>query len=266
MPRDARHGPADVVHPPHPAGRGAPARPSSTTGCPRIGIVWRAHRHGLGDPEASGDADRVGGPDWADANTQWEVAAAPRCGGSRRTRPAPRADTPSAWLTPVRRLRTNSAEPVMAAVTRAGSRVIRVGRGCRRTAPYPLNDQREQQHEAQPATTEMIVSMTDQVLIVWPTSMPKYSFTSQNPASFTWLKNSEPAPIASTSSAVCDVGHVRGQRGHQTGRRDRGHRRRARRQPDHHSDQPARAAAPGSTSPRRSPGSSGRHPRRSASA
>src|SRR5690349_12877097 len=49
-------------------------------------------------------------------------------------------------------------------------------------------------------TTEMIVSMIDQVLMVWPTVMPKYSLTSQNPASLTCEKNSEPHPIASASS------------------------------------------------------------------
>lgn len=49
------------------------------------------------------------------------------------------------------------------------------------------------------------VSITDQVLIVWPTLIPKYSFTSQNPASLTWLKKSEPVPIASTSRAACVV-------------------------------------------------------------
>lgn len=32
--------------------------------------------------------------------------------------------------------------------------------------------------------------------------MPKYSLTSQKPASLTWLKNSEPAPTASASSAA----------------------------------------------------------------
>src|SRR5690349_15621273 len=53
-----------------------------------------------------------------------------------------------------------------------------------------------------PATTEMIVSMTDQVLTVWPTLRPKYSLTSQNPASLTWLKKSEPAPIARTRREV----------------------------------------------------------------
>jgi len=42
--------------------------------------------------------------------------------------------------------------------------------------------------------------MIDQVLMVWPTVSPKYSLTSQNPASLTWEKNSEPAPMASTSS------------------------------------------------------------------
>lgn len=48
----------------------------------------------------------------------------------------------------------------------------------------------------------MTVSISDQVLIVWPTPRPKYSFTSQNPASLTWEKNSDPEPIARTSSEV----------------------------------------------------------------
>ena len=48
----------------------------------------------------------------------------------------------------------------------------------------------------------MIVSITDQLLMVCPTLSPKYSLTSQNPASLTWLKNSEPLPMASTSSDV----------------------------------------------------------------
>ena len=48
----------------------------------------------------------------------------------------------------------------------------------------------------------MIVSMIDQVLMVCPTVRPKYSLTSQNPASLTWEKNSEPAPMARTRSEV----------------------------------------------------------------
>src|SRR3954471_16558538 len=48
----------------------------------------------------------------------------------------------------------------------------------------------------------MIVSITDQLLIVCPTVIPKYSLTSQKPASLTWEKNSEPAPTASASSAT----------------------------------------------------------------
>src|SRR3954470_4739228 len=55
---------------------------------------------------------------------------------------------------------------------------------------------------------EMTVSMTDHDLMVCPTVSPKYCFTSQNPASLTWLKNSEPQPIASTNSARCDVDSV----------------------------------------------------------
>src|SRR5699024_3934613 len=51
-------------------------------------------------------------------------------------------------------------------------------------------------------TTEMIVSITDQVLMVSPMVMPKYSFTSQKPASLTCEKNSEPAPTANTTSAT----------------------------------------------------------------
>src|SRR3954452_5199509 len=49
--------------------------------------------------------------------------------------------------------------------------------------------------------TEMTVSMTDHDLIVSPTVSPKYSLTSQKPASLTCEKNSEPQPIASTSRA-----------------------------------------------------------------
>src|SRR5699024_6521601 len=51
-------------------------------------------------------------------------------------------------------------------------------------------------------TTEMIVSMTDHVLMVSPMVIPKYSLTSQNPASLTCEKNNEPAPIANTTRAV----------------------------------------------------------------
>src|SRR5919112_5190990 len=53
--------------------------------------------------------------------------------------------------------------------------------------------------------TDSTVSMIDQLLTVWPTVMPKYSFTSQNPASFTCEKNSEPAPTASTTSDTSPV-------------------------------------------------------------
>jgi hypothetical protein len=49
--------------------------------------------------------------------------------------------------------------------------------------------------------TEMMVSITDQVLMVCHTVRPKYSFTSQNPASFTCEKNSDPAPTARTTRA-----------------------------------------------------------------
>ena len=45
-------------------------------------------------------------------------------------------------------------------------------------------------------STEMMVSITDQVLMVSPTESPKYSLTNQNPASLTWEKNSDPAPTA----------------------------------------------------------------------
>src|SRR5947209_10476099 len=48
----------------------------------------------------------------------------------------------------------------------------------------------------------MIVSITDQLLIVSPTVIPKYSLTSQKPASLTCEKNSDPAPTARASSAT----------------------------------------------------------------
>src|ERR1700756_3978030 len=49
--------------------------------------------------------------------------------------------------------------------------------------------------------TEIIVSQIDQVFIVCGTLMLKYSFTSQNPPSFTCEKISEPAPFAIASSS-----------------------------------------------------------------
>src|ERR1035437_8495679 len=51
------------------------------------------------------------------------------------------------------------------------------------------------------ATTEMIVSQTDQVLMVSATDMLKYSFTSQKPPSLTCEKISEPAPVAMASNS-----------------------------------------------------------------
>src|SRR4051812_8072400 len=59
--------------------------------------------------------------------------------------------------------------------------------------------------------TDSTVSMSDQVLMVWPTVIPKYSLTSQNPASLTWEKNSDPAPTARTTSEVspCDIPSTR---------------------------------------------------------
>src|SRR3954447_4511542 len=57
-------------------------------------------------------------------------------------------------------------------------------------------------------TTEMIVSITDQVLIVCPTVIPKYSLTSQNPASFTCEKNSDPHPIANASNETVGLSSV----------------------------------------------------------
>ena len=53
--------------------------------------------------------------------------------------------------------------------------------------------------------TEISVSIADHVLRFSTTLTRKYSLTSQKPASLTWEKNSEPEPIASTSSDVCVV-------------------------------------------------------------
>ncbi len=41
--------------------------------------------------------------------------------------------------------------------------------------------------------------------MVWPTLRPKYSLTSQKPASLTCEKNTDPAPIASTMSETSVV-------------------------------------------------------------
>ncbi len=50
--------------------------------------------------------------------------------------------------------------------------------------------------------TESTVSIKDQAFTVWPTLMPKYSLTSQKPASLTWEKNTEPAATISRIPAI----------------------------------------------------------------
>src|SRR5580698_1314992 len=51
------------------------------------------------------------------------------------------------------------------------------------------------------ATTEMIVSQTDQVLIVSVMLISKYSLTSQKPPSLTCEKIRDPAPVAIASNS-----------------------------------------------------------------
>lgn len=50
--------------------------------------------------------------------------------------------------------------------------------------------------------TDSAVSMSDQLLMVCPTEIPKYSLMSQKPASLTCEKKTEPQPIARTSNAA----------------------------------------------------------------
>src|SRR4051812_16298089 len=54
-------------------------------------------------------------------------------------------------------------------------------------------------------TKPMLVSSTVHVLNVCVTVKLKLSFTNQNPPSFTCEKNSDPAPIASTSNSRCTI-------------------------------------------------------------
>src|SRR4029079_11623745 len=98
------------------------------------------------------------------------AVAGPPPQGPRPTRPAP-ADLVIRWIT--------------------RSAVHQITRSSSRTTPSPLTDNR--------------VSITDHDLMVCPTVSPKYSLTSQNPASLTWEKNSEPAPTASTTSETWPV-------------------------------------------------------------
>ena len=51
------------------------------------------------------------------------------------------------------------------------------------------------------AVKEMMVSHMDQVLMVCPTVMLKYSFTSQKPPSLTWEKMRAPAPVAMANNS-----------------------------------------------------------------
>ncbi|KWV80152.1 hypothetical protein PFLL34_01181 [Pseudomonas fluorescens] len=52
-------------------------------------------------------------------------------------------------------------------------------------------------------TTETIVCNTDHTQIVCFNCKPKYSRTIQNPASLTWQKNTEPAPMARATNELC---------------------------------------------------------------
>lgn len=56
--------------------------------------------------------------------------------------------------------------------------------------------------------TDSTVSMKDQLLMVAPTEIPKYSLMSQKPASLTCEKKTEPQPIASTSNAAWAGGRL----------------------------------------------------------
>ena len=51
--------------------------------------------------------------------------------------------------------------------------------------------------------TDRTVSISDHDLMLSPTETLKYSLMSQNPASLTWEKNTEPQPTARTSRAAC---------------------------------------------------------------
>lgn len=51
--------------------------------------------------------------------------------------------------------------------------------------------------------TDRTVSISDHDLMLSPTEALKYSLMSQNPASLTWEKNTEPQPTARTSRAAC---------------------------------------------------------------
>src|SRR5260370_42200684 len=55
-------------------------------------------------------------------------------------------------------------------------------------------------------STERIVSITVQDLNVSTTVSPKYSFTSQNPASFTCERINDPEPVARTINSRLTVG------------------------------------------------------------
>ena len=88
------------------------------------------------------------------------------------------------------------------------------------------------------ATTEMIVSQTDQVFIVSATLMLKYSFTSQKPPSFTCEKIKEPAPVAIASSSGCTPVRVQRDRRNNARRRRHRHRSRACRKPHQRRQQP----------------------------
>ena len=92
-------------------------------------------------------------------------------------------------------------------------------------------------------TIEMMVSHTDHVFSVSGTLRLRYSFTSQNPPSFTCEKISDPAPVAMASSSGMHARSVQRDGRHDAGRGGHGHGCRSRSQPDQRSHRPRQAAA-----------------------
>src|SRR5680860_1278156 len=88
--------------------------------------------------------------------------------------------------------------------------------------------------------TESTVSIRDQDLMVWPMESPKYSLTSQKPASLTWEKNTEPEPMASTTKGGLTLAQPVDQPEHQRRSGDRRDGRGAGGETDQHGDHPGK--------------------------
>ena len=174
------------------------------------------------------------------STTAWPTLSAP----PRRRGTAHQGDPPAAeGKTDELAVLWELAVDRLPAMGRSGRAVRRLGRRARSTSCRSgsgwLRRRRTAASTPSRPTTEMIVSITDQLLIVSPTVIPKYSLTSQKPGVVDVREEQRAGADGQREQRDGGAVQAGGQRGDDAGGGDRRDRRRAGGQPDADGDQPA---------------------------